>query len=60
MVSEDDVADVVVCGPDTERYVEAIATFEQAGVDHVYLHQAGPDQEAFIDFCERELLPRYS
>jgi coenzyme F420-dependent glucose-6-phosphate dehydrogenase len=59
MVTEQDVAEVVVCGPDVDRYVEAIATFERGGVDHVYLHQVGPDQEAFIGFCERELLARY-
>ena len=60
MVTEEDVAEVVVCGPDVDGYVEAIGTFEQAGLDHVYIHQVGPDQEGFIAFCERELLPRYS
>ena len=59
MVTEDDVAEAVVCGPDPERYGEAIAEFEQAGYDHVYIHQVGPDQERFIRFCARELLPRY-
>jgi hypothetical protein len=60
MVTEDDVADVVPCGPDVERFVEAIGEYEQAGLDHVYIHQIGPDQEGFVGFCERELLPRYS
>jgi G6PDH family F420-dependent oxidoreductase len=60
MVTEADTAEVVVCGPDPHRYVEAIATFADAGIDHVYLHQVGPDQEGFIAFCERELLPRYA
>lgn len=58
MVTEDDVAEVVVCGPDVERFLDAIAEFERAGFDHVYLHQVGPDQEGFLRFCERELLPR--
>ena len=60
MVTEDDVAEVVPCGPDVERFVETIGKYEQAGLDHVYLHQIGPDQEGFVGFCERELLPRYS
>ena len=32
--------------------------FVEAGYDHVYLHQVGPDQVGFIEFAERELLPR--
>ena len=59
MVTEDDVAEAVVCGPNPERHAEAIAEFEQAGYDHAYVHQVGPDQEGFIRFFSRELLPRY-
>jgi hypothetical protein len=50
------VADAVVCGPDADRHREAIDRFEQAGFDHVYVHQVGPDQEGFMRFCEREIL----
>jgi G6PDH family F420-dependent oxidoreductase len=50
-----DVAEKVVCGPDPEHYREAIREFEEAGFDHVYLHQVGPDQEGFLRFFEREL-----
>jgi len=55
---EDAVADSVVCGPDPERYVEATAEFADAGYDHIYFHQVGPDQGGFFDFFERELTPR--
>ena len=54
----DDIAEAVVCGPDPERHAEAIREFAAAGYDHVYLHQVGPDQEGFLDFAQRELLPR--
>ena len=60
MVDEEDVAGVVVCGPDPERHAEAIDAFVDAGYDHVYVHQVGPDQAGFIRFAERELLPRYA
>jgi hypothetical protein len=60
MVSEEDVAATVVCGPDAERFAEAIDSFVEAGYDHVYVHQIGPDQHGFIRFAERELLPRYA
>ena len=60
MVTEEDVARAIVCGPDPERHVQAIDAFVDAGYDHVYVHQVGPDQEGFISFAARELLPRYA
>jgi coenzyme F420-dependent glucose-6-phosphate dehydrogenase len=60
MVTEDEVAEAIVCGPDPERYTERIEAYVDAGYTHVYLHQVGPDQDGFLRFCERELLPRYA
>lgn len=57
MVTEDDVAAAVPCGPDPGPIHERIGAFREAGFDHVYLHQAGLDQEGFLRFAERELLP---
>jgi hypothetical protein len=56
-VTEDQVAEAIVCGPDPKRHLEKIREFEKAGFDHVYLHQVGPDQEGFIDWARREILP---
>jgi coenzyme F420-dependent glucose-6-phosphate dehydrogenase len=58
LVREDDVADAVVCGPDPERHVEAITRFSDAGFDHLYVHQIGPDQEGFFDFYRSRVLPK--
>lgn len=57
MVNEDDVAQKIVCGPDSRRHLESIQKFIDAGYDHVYIHQIGPDQEGFFRFYEREVLP---
>jgi coenzyme F420-dependent glucose-6-phosphate dehydrogenase len=57
-VDEEAIAGAVVCGPDVDRWLEKIAEFEDAGFDHVYLHQVGPDQDGFFQFAERELLVR--
>jgi coenzyme F420-dependent glucose-6-phosphate dehydrogenase len=57
MVDEDDVAEMVVCGPDPNAHRDKIREFEKAGYDHVYVHQVGPDQEGFFAFYEREVLP---
>jgi coenzyme F420-dependent glucose-6-phosphate dehydrogenase len=56
----DDVAESVVCGPDPERHRAAIQEYVDAGYDHVYVHQVGPDQDGFFEFYEREVLPSFS
>jgi hypothetical protein len=38
--------------------VAAIKKFVDAGYDHVAVVQAGPDQQGFLRFWERELRPR--
>ena len=58
MLSPDDVAKTMPCGPDPERHLDAIREYVDAGFDHVYVHQAGPDQEGFFQFYEREVLPK--
>jgi coenzyme F420-dependent glucose-6-phosphate dehydrogenase len=60
LLSEDDMAEIVACGPDPDRHLEMIGRFTEAGFDHVYVHQIGPDQEGFMDFYAREVLPRIS
>lgn len=55
---EDAIGEEIVCGPDPERHVAAIREFVDAGYDHVYFHQVGPDQEGFFSFYENELKPR--
>jgi coenzyme F420-dependent glucose-6-phosphate dehydrogenase len=58
MVEPDDLAESMPLGPDAERYLEQIEAFEKAGFDHVYIHQVGPDQDGFIEFARRELMPK--
>jgi hypothetical protein len=57
LVTEEELAKRVPCGPDPERHVKAIREFIDAGFSHVYIHQIGPDQEGFCRFYEREILP---
>lgn len=59
LVTPEDMAKSVVCGPDVERYLKQIQQYADAGFTHVYLHQIGPDQEGYIRFAQRELLPRF-
>jgi G6PDH family F420-dependent oxidoreductase len=57
MVRPEDIEKAVVCGPDLDRIVNSVHEAIDAGVTHVYLHQIGPDQKAFIELARDELLP---
>ena len=48
----------LVCGPDPDKHLEKIREFAEAGFSHLYVHQVGPDQEGFLRFYEREILPK--
>ena len=60
IVSEELVAETVVCGPDAHRHKDKLQEYVDAGFDHVYVHQVGPDQQGFLDFYQREVLPAFS
>jgi coenzyme F420-dependent glucose-6-phosphate dehydrogenase len=55
-ITEDAVAELVPCGSDPERHLEAIREYADAGFDHVYVHQIGVDQEGFFSFYAERIL----
>lgn len=57
LVSEEDVARTVFCGPDPQPIIDAVREYVDAGYERVCLQQVGPDQDAFFGFFERELGP---
>ena len=58
-LSVEQVTEELVCGPDAQAHIDKIQKYIDAGYDHVYIHQIGPDQEGFFRFYEREVLPRF-
>jgi coenzyme F420-dependent glucose-6-phosphate dehydrogenase len=60
MVSEDDIAKQIVCGPDPQRHLDLIETYADGGYDHVYVHQVGPEKDGFFQFYESEIIPHYT
>lgn len=48
----------IVCGPDPDDHVEAIARFAAAGFTELYVHQVGDDQDGFFRFYADHVLPR--
>jgi coenzyme F420-dependent glucose-6-phosphate dehydrogenase len=60
LVTPELVAKSVVCGPDPARYLAKIQAYVDAGYDHIYLHQIGPDQEGFFRFCQQTIMPEFA
>jgi coenzyme F420-dependent glucose-6-phosphate dehydrogenase len=58
-VREEDVVDHIPCGPDPEVHRRTVQLYVDAGYDHIYVHQIGPNQEQFLRFYEREVLPKF-
>jgi coenzyme F420-dependent glucose-6-phosphate dehydrogenase len=58
LVREEDLAAKVPCGPDPEPIIEKLRESAAAGLDHVHVHQVGPDQDGFIRFWDREVRPK--
>jgi coenzyme F420-dependent glucose-6-phosphate dehydrogenase len=46
------------CGPDiASEIADTVRKYRDAGYDHLYFHQVGPDQDGFLRYWERELAP---
>jgi hypothetical protein len=60
LVTEEHIAEAVTCGPDPEKHAGAIQEYLDAGYDEVYVSQIGDDQEGFLDFYGKEILPRFA
>ncbi|MBA2641558.1 MAG: TIGR03557 family F420-dependent LLM class oxidoreductase [Actinobacteria bacterium] len=58
LVTEEQVAQSVLCSADHELHLAKIKEFLDAGFDHVHVHQVGADQATFFRFYERDVLPR--
>ena len=60
LVDEDTAVGSTPCGPDVAAFVESVRKYVEAGFDHLYFHQIGPDQEGFVAFWRNELQPALS
>lgn len=57
LVSREQIASKIPCGPDPVEHVEAVQEYVRAGFDEVLIAQVGPLQEDFFRFAAAELLP---
>lgn len=57
-ITEEAIAQAVICGPDPTRHIAAITQAAEVGYTHVWIHQIGPDQAGFFQFYASEILPK--
>jgi coenzyme F420-dependent glucose-6-phosphate dehydrogenase len=58
LVTEEAIAEAVVCGPEADAHAKAIRKYADAGYDHLCIHQVGPDQDGFMQFYRDTVLPQ--
>lgn len=57
LVTPEMIAESIPCGPDPEPLLQSVDQAIESGIDHVYFHQIGDDQEGFFRFWDKELKP---
>jgi coenzyme F420-dependent glucose-6-phosphate dehydrogenase len=55
LLNETSATEEVVLGDDVDEYQEAVQKYIDAGFDHIYFHQIGPDQAGFLQFYKERL-----
>jgi G6PDH family F420-dependent oxidoreductase len=61
LATVDDVVASTPVGPDlVDALRSSVEDYVDAGFDHLYFHQIGPDQQGFLDYWQRELRPALS
>ncbi len=58
LVAPEQIAEIVPCGPDPDKHLEAIGKYAEAGFDELYVQQIGPEQDAFFDAYKEHVLAR--
>lgn len=59
LVTKETLAESITAGNDPDEFVAALNTYVDAGYDHVYIHQIGPDQLGAIEFFSQEVVPAF-
>ena len=58
LVTEEQVADAIVCGDDVDQHVAAVREYVEAGFDQVFVGQIGQEYQGFLEFYRDRVLPR--
>src|SRR5262249_57979974 len=58
LVTEDEIAESITCGPDSAKHLAAIRAYAEAGDDHICVHHVGKEQKGLFAFYEQEIVPQ--
>jgi alkanesulfonate monooxygenase SsuD/methylene tetrahydromethanopterin reductase-like flavin-dependent oxidoreductase (luciferase family) len=56
-VTPEQVAETLLCSSDPARHLDHLAGIAAVGVDRIYLHHVGTEQDAFIDTFGEHVVP---
>ena len=59
-VTEDEVAEAIVCDQDPQAHIDRLRAYAEAGYDRVTVQQVGLDQERFLRLYEEAVLPSFA
>lgn len=57
MLTVEQTTGSVPCGPHLEAVLDSVRSFLDAGYDHLYFHQVGPEVDRFLQFWSDSLAP---
>lgn len=60
MVNPEDLRGHVIAGSSADLFIEKIKTFEAMGFEKIILHNVNEQQEDFVDFFAKEVLPAFN
>jgi coenzyme F420-dependent glucose-6-phosphate dehydrogenase len=60
LVTEEQLAQKVVCGADPKKHLEIIHKYMDAGFRKISIHNIGDNQEPFFKFYQERILPQIS
>lgn len=57
-VTKDDLHKYIIMGSDPQLFIKKIRAFNEMGFEKIILHNVNEEQEEFVDFFGREVLPQ--
>jgi len=57
LIDPEKITEGMPLGADPQKHIDGIKQFVDAGFDRVYIHQVGPNQNAFFDFYGDKVMP---
>lgn len=59
LMDQKKITEGIPVGPDPQKHIAGIKEFVDAGFDHVYVHQVGPQQDEFFRFYSEKVIPEF-